>query len=596
MKIRWVIDEAMILLDALVKVLHGEAKRKDEVNAVSHELRARAVLKGIEVDDVYRNFAGIDMQMQRMESAYTGKESKLKETKLFEEAVELHKNNPSEFNRKLNEFRAETPVKEIFTRYATILKKNYDGTGFKPGSAIWTARFKNAWKSEWGEELTDEPEKIDRILKYVGTMRGGRIYPRNDEEEEAQMERIIGVILDVFDSGVFCIDAEEVFNRFKTECTENLHIYNSAELAEALQKKAGKRFCVVRNLEKEYYARSSACYPTPKDDVVRALKKKKYYEPQTLEEIREELWFIPEDRIKRALNSEESLVYTGIRGYIYAPNLPIDEDELQRIASRLNQELEGRYFMTAGGLYEIIQDEFPDVAECTAGFDPWGVRQCMRYFLRGKFSFDGNVISRCGSKKLTPQQIWTGYCRYREDRSRQEIEDFANQFVDGFIRLNIILNEMIRVNASHYVRRDQINFDVEAIDEILEKMCPGPFAPLKSVNLFLLFPEIGGWPWNEFVLESYLYRGSAKFALINLSFGKTVVSGAIVRKDSGIADYRQLVVNALADSTATGSDGAALDFLVKSGYQMRRNFKGITEIRRKAALLREQREREKSHV
>ncbi len=595
MKIRWVIDEAMILLDSLVKVLHGEAKRKDEVNAVSHELRARAVLKGIEVDDVYRNSSGISYKMSEMEVPLANRENGMKAPKIFEEAVELYRNDPSEFNRKLNEFRAETPVKEIFTRYATILKKNYEENGYKPGSAIWTARFKNAWKSEWGEELTDEPEKIDRILKYVGTMRGGRIYPRSDEEEEAQMERIIGVILALFDSGVFCVDADEVFNRFKTDCSENLHIYNSAELAEALQKKAGKRFCIVRNLEKEYYARTSACYPTPKADVVRALKKKKYYEPQTLEKIREELWFIPEDGIKRALNSEESLVYTGIRGYIYAPNLPLDEGELKRVEIRIDQELGGRYFMTAGELHEIIQDEFPDIAECTAGFDPWGVRQCMRYFLRGKFSFDGNVISRLG-KKLTPQQIWTGYCRYREERSLQEIEAFANQITDGIIRLKIILREMVRVNATHYVRRDRINFDIEAIDEILEKMCPGPFAPIKSVNLFLLFPEIGGWPWNEFVLESYLYKGSAKFTLINSSFGKIEVSGAIVRKDSGIVNYEQLAVLALANSKATGSDGAALDFLAKNGYQRRRRNTDITEIRRKAALLREEREREKSHV
>ena len=71
LRILWDRDEALILFDGLLSVLNGEQPRLRVVKAVSEELRKRALNKGIEIDDVFRNTNGISMQLQLMEYIFT---------------------------------------------------------------------------------------------------------------------------------------------------------------------------------------------------------------------------------------------------------------------------------------------------------------------------------------------------------------------------------------------------------------------------------------------------------------------------------------------------------------------------------------------
>lgn len=51
----WDKYEAAILLEGILASMKGELTRSDAVKAVSHDLRAMAVHRGIEIDAVYRN-------------------------------------------------------------------------------------------------------------------------------------------------------------------------------------------------------------------------------------------------------------------------------------------------------------------------------------------------------------------------------------------------------------------------------------------------------------------------------------------------------------------------------------------------------------
>ena len=82
LRILWDRDEALILLDGLLSVLNGEQPRLKAVKSVSEELRKRAVDKGIEIDEVFRNTNGISMQMGVMEYIYTDGEHGLKKSSM----------------------------------------------------------------------------------------------------------------------------------------------------------------------------------------------------------------------------------------------------------------------------------------------------------------------------------------------------------------------------------------------------------------------------------------------------------------------------------------------------------------------------------
>ena len=191
---------------------------------------------------------------------------------------------------------------------------------------------------------------------------------------------------------------------------------------------------------------------------------------------------------------------------------------------------------------------------------------------------------------MSMADVFAEYTKEHEVLSIDELSDLSNE-MNSVIYWDSVLSEMIRVSATELVRKDQIKFDVEAIDEILEGMCPGDYVPLPEVNLFLYFPNVG-YPWNGYLLESYLFGYSKKFRLLHSSFIKTGVYGAMVRKGANVLDYRSLLVDVLSKSNALDSTKMALQYIVDKGYQQRRRYEGIEMVLQEAKLIKEQREKQ----
>lgn len=95
----WNEVEAAVLLDAYLLVIEHPYKRSFYIEQVSEQLRQMAINQGIEIDDIYRDIAGITFQMRRMEAAWTGKPAgAFSSTKLFDRIVELFKTNRTKFS------------------------------------------------------------------------------------------------------------------------------------------------------------------------------------------------------------------------------------------------------------------------------------------------------------------------------------------------------------------------------------------------------------------------------------------------------------------------------------------------------------------
>ena len=99
----WDKHEAAILLDAVIRVRSGELERKQAIVNVSEKLRRKAQIAGIEIDNIYRNDAGITFQMYSMESAYVGHTLIKPATKLFLEIVDIMRNSRDEYEAILQE-------------------------------------------------------------------------------------------------------------------------------------------------------------------------------------------------------------------------------------------------------------------------------------------------------------------------------------------------------------------------------------------------------------------------------------------------------------------------------------------------------------
>ena len=95
--------EAVLLLDAYLRTVSGNASRRDAVKDCSDALRRMAINKGMEIEDAYRNTGGISFQMASMESAYRGETITKPATKLFTETVSMYRNDRKKYEGLLKE-------------------------------------------------------------------------------------------------------------------------------------------------------------------------------------------------------------------------------------------------------------------------------------------------------------------------------------------------------------------------------------------------------------------------------------------------------------------------------------------------------------
>jgi len=111
-RILWDEQEVAILIDACDHYNKGDVTKQEAVTSVSKVLRQRAVNKGINIDDVFRNDNGITMQFMVMNQLISNEKCGLREaSKLFFYMAEMFKNDRQSFNKILKEAKLLTVEK-----------------------------------------------------------------------------------------------------------------------------------------------------------------------------------------------------------------------------------------------------------------------------------------------------------------------------------------------------------------------------------------------------------------------------------------------------------------------------------------------------
>ena len=458
-------------------------------------------------------------------------------------------------------------------RYADILQKYFADDGYR-SDYINRKRFKQYFRAEYGEDCN--VEQIDEVLKHVGRQLGDRIFPKYQSKLFAE---IIDDVKSLLDEGASAVCLESVYERYRARLSDELKIYDRKTFKQSLlssdEYNANREYFDILD---DYDADNFI------EDVLSILKRSN--DPIAIRAIKESLWYIQPDEIKKILHNEKAIVNVAPDMYFYAPNLPIDEHDLDRLITLIQSEIDSRGYVNAVQLMNAIRDKHPHILDGLDGFAAYGFRNCLKYFLRDRFAFNDSIITPRGST-LNLTRVFVDFLNEHDELSLDELKAFSTDLYDK-VPWEIVLNHMVRVSRKKFIHRQRIDFDVESIDAVLSGLCPRDYVPLKEINLFLDFPNIGR-AWNIFVVESFLFRGSRQFKLLHNSFSASGAFGAMVRIDCEISDYRSLLVDALSYSEALNSDGEVLQFIVDCGYQQRRTLKNIGELIQAAKLMKEQR-------
>lgn len=461
--------------------------------------------------------------------------------------------------------------RKIIERYNYILAEKFED-GFRPSKAIDKNRFRMYYSDMFGDELTEDDEHFVRTLLKIGTLRDERIFVKDETEQKDLLEEINDTITETFKDGASCIYLECLFTRFQEQLAEMLHIYTVDSLERVLfssgRNNYFKRYNYLSGYDKE---------PSPNRDVIEYMKRS--HLPITYSEIEKDLWYIPLDKIKHELVITSAIVNVASEAYLYAPNLPVSENEVQQIEELIRHALLQRNYISDVELMQLIEIHCPSVLMNTPDYSVWGLRNALAYLLHDKFSFRGAIISE-KDEEISMAEVFSDFCQRSEHITVDELKQFASE-LNTIIYWDSVYSEMVRINQNEFVRREQIYFDVEQIDSVLDNLIQGDYTPIKTINLFLHFPTIDV-PWNNFVLESYVAHYSQKFILLHTSYSATDCCGAVLRKDSGISDYRTLIVDVLVKNTGWKNKKDALQLLVDLGYQQRRSYSDIEKVMQEA--------------
>ena len=263
--------------------------------------------------------------------------------------------------------------------------------------------------------------------------------------------------------------------------------------------------------------------------------------------------------------------YRG-RSYFYKDVFILDEEQLSMIDEFLARRLSVVEQVSGGELYGYIAKEIPEVLETNPGVTDLGIKNIIRIRLEHKYSFRGDVISRLGFV-VDVKSLYRGFCEQREKFSFAELEEFRNSIDKNYIDWDAVMSSSVRTSQSSFIRRDLITFKAEQIDEAIASYCLNKYVPFADIINYTDFPTIEV-NWNAFVLESYVYFGSKKYGLIHASFNGDKPVGAIVKKDSDIHGFDDLLIDIIKEHKLFDEE-RAFEYLLANDYIRTRKVKNM---------------------
>lgn len=105
-RIFWDMEEAAVLLDGLLRVRAGQISRTDAIACISDELRARAIRRHYNIDEIFHNKNGISWQMAHLEFGLTDGETGIGPVHKWQEKIlDIYYNEPETYKKLLDKAR-----------------------------------------------------------------------------------------------------------------------------------------------------------------------------------------------------------------------------------------------------------------------------------------------------------------------------------------------------------------------------------------------------------------------------------------------------------------------------------------------------------
>lgn len=449
-----------------------------------------------------------------------------------------------------------------------VIVKNFPN-GYRVGSHIELKRFRSAYKKLHGKSMKFKDDVLESYIRTIGFEYDGKVYIPEEAMPKQLYEELEEYILSVFRTGRKYIFFKSLYNKFKDKFIDTQ--IAGEEMLRLYLRSLNHRGWFFNPQFMTYDLDTTVsifgeveCYMKEQQRIV------------TIDELKEALGFLPDDRVEQEWGANSSVfVSNGRNEKFHIDFFYISDTQLNGISNLIATALEQSPFMTGDQLLSETRLLFPELFDANSSVSDLGIRNALANRLGNRFSFRHNLISTIKNDYDGPEAI-IAFCKSRGYFTLPEVDEVARIIGSSLNSyLEKIAEVSIRVNETDFIPRSSLKFDTEAIDKGLDVFVKGSFSPISSISNFEALPSVSEYPWNSYLLESYLLRESKKYRLLHPRYlAKEGVKGAIVNSESPIKDYDDLLIQAIGEADIAIEEDGCNQYLYDIGLVSSRRKNG----------------------
>jgi hypothetical protein len=467
------------------------------------------------------------------------------------------------------DFDQESSIRVLMIRYQNGMR--FD--------SIDLENFKETYNDIIGQEIELSDEDLEKCLRKCGVTYQNRIFPAEGIIASSIQEKLLSYIVNSFEEGKRVIYYEAIY------CDLSDIFSYCFNLTDAMMLKAYLEYVCDSN---EYYFYEE--YMSKEENVIvnHSIEIEEFLlsagQPLSYEEIYAGLSHISNDVIYSEIKTNLNIILNEREHYYHYGIFEFSSKDADQISDFIRRDIQEEGYCIWSRVYNRVKETMPLFIENNTYLSSVGIRNAVAKRLAVRFNFDSEVISNRGTS-LNMAAVYRLYGEHHIQFSDIDIYDFAKEVSGGVIYFDALAEGTVRVSKELFVSKNNIEFDIEAIDKALGTYLTMGYMLVKDIDSFLVFPNVG-YEWDSFLLESYLMYYSREYELCNNGKSLSNVAGAVIKKGSEFKDFCDVCSDALANSDIELNKNKALDYLADINLLTRKSYSGIEGAITKAKQIR----------
>lgn len=439
--------------------------------------------------------------------------------------------------------------------------------GIRPTSIIDINKLKRTYQTKFDEEL---PVDIDMVplLMSGGLKSGEKVYFLSEDQKQS----LRSLITDIIRSGHRVIYYSELFC-LHGELFEACHIYESSLMQTVLQ-----------SILPEYIYKAEWMLADQEANEIEEITKAYGNDViLTYQQLKNRCPYLTTSVIKGTLSRSDRFVWSSPETYARVDFIELDQAEVSDIVNRILP------LIREEGFFSLAQ--LPIEESC--GLNPQVSSSAVRdaIFTRhmsDEFTRNGLIVKR-PELRLSTYQLMETWLKGLDQVTLTEVEDYERELTGHHAVLGVVAasNTMVRIDHDHYVSDASIQFNVDAVDHAISLFAGNRIISITAITSYTSFPDVPGYIWNLYLVESFLRRFSKRFTIDGGPAQMSYVGG-ISSAERHFDSYEDRLAHAVIQDNVMLTEEAVGRYLTDRKYILRRS-ETVRKTLDRARILNEQR-------